>query len=68
MKASSLLVLFCLLSVILCYTIGITDKELKTMNKRSTRDRLNNYSQKVIAQRNGTLPQDEFNKEKIGKE
>lgn len=46
----------------------ITDKELKTMNKRSTRDRLNNYSQKVIAQRNGTLPQDEFNKEKVGKE
>jgi len=29
MKASSLLVLFCLLSVTLCYTIGITANELK---------------------------------------
>ena len=35
MKASSLLVLFCLLSVILCYTIGITDKELKASFKDS---------------------------------
>jgi hypothetical protein len=35
MKASSLLVLFCLLNVILCYTIGITDKELKASFKDS---------------------------------
>lgn len=38
--------------------------ELKTMRNKDTRTRLNNYSDKVLKQRSGELPQDDANKEK----
>jgi hypothetical protein len=42
----------------------VTDDEIKSSNKRDHKKKLADYSKKILMQRNGQLPQDEFNTEK----
>ena len=42
----------------------ITDNEMTSRNRRDNKKKLNDYSEKIMAQRNGTAPKDEFNADK----
>jgi hypothetical protein len=42
----------------------VTDNEMKSRNRKDNIQKLNNYSEKILAQRNGKAPKDDFNTEK----
>ena len=44
----------------------VTDNEMKSRNRADNKKKLKDYSDKILMQRSGKLPQDEFNIEKKG--
>jgi hypothetical protein len=42
----------------------VTDKEIKASNRADNKKKLKDYSEKIMNQRSGKMPPDEFNTEK----